>query len=198
MTLSFGPEGDGQDQAFLPRAEMEGRSWDRSRQGPFAGWRGMLFQDSAGSRPRGAKQDMPACGREPHMPVRVARGGYRATGHTALNDPGLAGWAFWGGRLALEELSLLSKLEASVGLGAVGLAVWGSPHAGCEGQHGLGWVGRDCQGLGSDLADHLGVPVKRRASPLAGRWVWEKPNDLWQSLLVTGTVWLVLRLKSCG
>lgn len=84
-----------------------------------------------------------------------------------------------------------------MGLGAAGLAVWRGPRAEGEGQRGLGWVGGDCRGLGSDLADHLGgVPVKRRASLLAGGWVWKEPNDLWQSLLVTGTVWLVLRLKS--
>lgn len=66
------------------------------------------------------------------------------------------GWAFQDRGLALEELSLLSTLEASVGLGAAGLAVWRGPRAEGEGQRGLGWVGGDCRGLGSDLADHLG------------------------------------------
>lgn len=60
------------------------------------------------------------------------------------------------------------------------------------------WAGITEDLLESDVADPWGIQVKRRASLLAGEWVQEELNDLWQSLLVTGTVWLFPRLKSGG
>lgn len=55
---------------------------------------------------------------------------------------------------------------------------------------------RNCYGLEYGWQTTWGVHVKRRASLLGGSRMQEEPNDLWQSLAVSRTVWLFPRLES--
>lgn len=63
------------------KASVPGAVWRKGPEteadNPFTGWKGMLFQDPAGSRSSSAKQDTLACGRGLQMPDGVAKGSHR-------------------------------------------------------------------------------------------------------------------------
>ena len=58
-----------------------------------------------------------------------------------------------------------------------------------------GWAGI-AEDLGLTWQTTWGGPCEEEGFSPGWRVGVERANDLWQSLLVTGTVWLVLRLKS--
>lgn len=135
LTVTFGREWGGQRKAFLSGAVVEQGPWDRRKQSPFAGRRGLLFQDPAGQVqqcPAGHAGVWKGLKRQvvPMVPTMAAG---RAAPGQAQSDLGLGGLGILGRRTGLggahweaqegstARLSLLSKPEAWVGSGADGL-----------------------------------------------------------------------------
>lgn len=156
LTLTFGREWGGQRKAFRSGAVVEQGPWDRRKRSPFAGRRGMPFQDPVGRRFSSVQRGMLVCGRRLKCQVVPTMAAGREAPGQAQSDLGLGGLGILGRRTGLGGAHWGCRRAPQRGSAScpswrhgwdqepMGLAVWRSPPARSERQPGLGQVGRDC------------------------------------------------------